>query len=226
MYSDGMKSTSALFQPDYVCFCSKNGLRIWFPEPLSPLKEGLFIPERLVCFSVCPLRQSSLAASLSPSSPPWWSSGHSPPWRWGGQWGGPVWGCAQLQPPLQPHWRGRRAVGHQRGTVGAAWVHRAGTHGPARRATSAHSCRPGQPQTAFQADDSGTVCTGHHFSLWLPLWNVVSTSRAVKSEVPPLCLHGASRESRIVGVVPSTYDITPVISSSVEDLFGRKEDRG
>ena len=82
------------------------------------------------------------------------------------------------------HWRGRRAAGHQRGTVGAAWVDRAGTHGPARGATSAHSCRPGQPQTAFQADDSGTVCTWHGFSLWLSLWNVVSTSRDCQIQGP------------------------------------------
>ena len=88
------------------------------------------------------------------------------------------------------------------------------------------SCRPGQPQTAFQADDSGTVCTWHGFSLWLSLWNVVSTSRACQirgpSSLPLWGLQGIQN----IGVVPSTYDITPVISSSMEDLLGRKEDRG
>ena len=48
-----------------LCLCSKNGVSTWPPDPLPPLTEGAFIPERLVSFSACPLPRSSSAAALS-----------------------------------------------------------------------------------------------------------------------------------------------------------------
>lgn len=117
----GQKSPCALFQPNHIL------QEKWFEKLVlrsSPTSQRKIIYPAKVHFLLClsPILSSSLPPVVSPSSYPWWSSGHSPPcWR-GGEWGGPVWGHAQLQPPLQPPWRGWWAAGHQRGRVKSAWM--------------------------------------------------------------------------------------------------------
>ena len=115
-------------------------------------------------------------------------------------------------------WPSTRYSRGLRGWAGLGRAARPGQHlRHAHAGPDSQSLRSEQTAVAPCARVTVPVCASR-FGTWCP------RAELVKSEVPPLCLHGAFREPRTAGVVPSTYK--PVIPSSMEDLLGRREDRG
>lgn len=208
MYSGGVKSTSALFQPDYVyaarMVCKSGSLTPsllskkdcsslkgvspfpWVPS-LGPLWQLLSLLPALPDGAL----DTALRGDEAGSEEDLYEDGHSSSHHYshtGG--GGEQLAINEVQSGL-------------RGWTGLGRATRPGEHlQHAHAGPDSHRLHSEQTAVARCARVTVPVCASR-FGTWCP------RAELVKSEVPPLCLHGAFREPRIAGVVPSTYDISP-----------------